>query len=101
MRKIIEWIKSLFAALFKKKENSPVKTNNVLLETNASYIKWIESIERQVQQVKIDYALGWICKETYEMHMLDFQNKVKEISQSYLNYLKVNHIPISHDLATI
>ena len=99
MKKLLMWIKALFVRLFRRQDSKNTSNNIKILPENVSYIDWIDSVERQVQQVRIDHALGWIDEETYQNHMLAFQEKVKEISDSYLNYLRVNNItPISEDL---
>lgn len=57
------------------------------LACNGMYIAIIESIERQIEQTEIDYAIGTIDIDTYNRHYQEFQQKVKELSASYAREL--------------
>lgn len=57
------------------------------LACNGMYIAIIESIERQIEQTEIDYAIGTIDSDTYNRHYQEFQQKVKELSASYAREL--------------
>lgn len=94
--RIWAWIKGIYNDLFEEEE---IK-NNIpkVLPNNVVYADWIDSIERQIEQLKIDYALGWITKETYERRMDEFRAKVRYISKSYINYLKLNNVSIPKEI---
>ncbi len=92
MKKFINWLKGLFT----KKNNEHNAETKVeapkILFSNLSYIDWIESVERQVLQTRIDFALGSITEEAYNHQMDIFKEKVKEISNSYMQFLALNDI---------
>lgn len=88
MTKIWNWIKSKFS---RAKNTEPVEEKKeeipLYLACNGMYIAVIESIERQIEQVKIDYALGTINKDIYDQHFENFQKRVKELSANYAKEL--------------
>ena len=94
--KIHAWIQK-----FKIKNKIVVRKNEkiVVLENNLCYADWIESVERQVLQTKIDYAFGWIDSTKYENMMAGYKKKIKDISDSYLEYMKRNKVSIPKELA--
>lgn len=57
------------------------------LAVNGVYMQWIESIERQVEQTKIDLAIGSIDKKTYDRKFEEFQKEVKKLSSAYAKEL--------------
>lgn len=100
MRKIFERITQFFKNLSLKRSKKRMAPNlkiNVL-DNNISYVNWIESIERQVHQTKIDYALGWIDIDVYEDKMKEYRTKIKDISESYVEYMKRNKISIPKEI---
>lgn len=97
MKALINWIKAIFQKIFTRK-NTKSTSLEAVLPSNGQYIAWIESLERQIHQVKIDFALGWISKELYETNMEDLKGEVKELTDSYLRYLKQNNVSISKEI---
>jgi len=89
LKKIWMWIKSLVIEEDPEEVDDGVDQKDVplYLSCNGMYMALIESIERQIQQTKIDYALGSIDKETYDKHFIDFQQRVKELSANYAREL--------------
>lgn len=83
----------------RKTQTKMVKKKTIVLDNNLSYVDWIESLERQIMQTKIDYALGWIDTSSYQEKMEYFRNRIKDISDSYLAYMKKNRISIPKELA--
>lgn len=86
LKKVWNWFKNLFKFEPSKKEEEEVP---LYLAVNGLYIAWIESIERQIEQTKIDFALGTISKETYDRHFEEFQEEVKRLSGAYARELLI------------
>ena len=78
------WLKSLFTA---KETEAEKKDEPLYLACNGAYIARIESLERLIEQTKIDYALGWITKEIYDSHFEEFRKQVRELSAAYAREL--------------
>lgn len=87
LKKIWAWIKSLVIEDEPEEVKNDQKDVPLYLACNGMYMSLIESIERQIQQTEIDYAIGSIDKETYDKHFIDFQQKVKELSANYAREL--------------
>ena len=88
LKKILAWFRSLVIEDDPEMiDDADQKDVPLYLACNGMYMALIENIERQIQQTKIDYALGSIDKETYDQHFLDFQQKVKELSANYAREL--------------
>lgn len=99
-KKVHDFISDLMKKIKPKKKVVKYNPRIKVLDNNISYANWIESIERQVYQTKIDYALGWIDSVRYENTMNEYRKKVKDISVSYLEYMKRNRISIPKELRT-
>lgn len=96
MKKFINWLKKIFSKHNSEDLETTQKPESPkILFSNLSYIDWIESVERQVLQTKIDFALGSISEEVYTKQMDIFKEKVKEISNSYMQFLSLNDIQLS------
>ena len=100
-KRVKDWFKNLKNRFPKKSTNVKfVKSKKVyVLKDNICYADWIESLERQVMQTKIDYAFGWIDQDTYNQHMEDYRSRIKDISDSYIEYIRRNRISIPKELA--
>lgn len=101
--KIKKWFKELKGNYYMKKNKMVVpilkKRDIYVLENNLCYVGWIESLERQVMQTKIDFAKGWINSESYDLRMEEYKKKIKDISDSYLEYMRRNKISIPKEVA--
>ena len=98
-RKILSFFKTIANKIHFKKKKNRKKENVKILQNNVCYVDWIDSIERQILQNKIDYALGWIDSLVYEQKMEEFRLKIKDISESYIEYMRINKISIPKELA--
>lgn len=90
MKKIWNWIKNAVLSFVIEEEEIPEESNKEIplyLACNGMYMAVIESIERQIEQIKIDYALGTIDKDIYDQHFENFQKRVKELSANYAKEL--------------
>ena len=90
MKKIWNWIKTKILSFVIEEEEvaeEPQKDVPLYLACNGMYMAVIESIERQIEQIKIDYALGTIDKDIYDQHFENFQKRVKELSANYAKEL--------------
>ena len=87
LKKIWAWIKSLVIKDEPEEVENDPKDVPLYLACNGMYMALIESIERQIQQTEIDYAIGSIDKETYDKHFIDFQQRVRELSANYAREL--------------
>lgn len=94
MLDILKQIWSWFIGLFNmqwssrsRKPNLKKKEIPLYLPCNGRYMEWIESLERQINQVKIDYYLGSISKRVYDEHFEALQKEVKQLSLSYAKEL--------------
>lgn len=81
------WLKSWVLEKEETNEKPDPKEVPLYLACNGMYMALIESLERQIQQVEIDLAIGSIDKETYDQHFVDFQNQVKKLSADYAREL--------------
>ena len=90
IKKFLNWIRGLFVS---DKAEEPVADTDsnkevpLYLACNGVYIARIENLERQIEQTKIDFAIGSISEETYNTHFEEFQRQVKQLSADYAREL--------------
>ena len=82
--------------LLKKIFNRKKEDDNEYLELQEHYLGYLtsielDSIERQIQQNDIDYALNTISQETYEANNSHLLHKIQCIKERYLNQLSLIH----------